>query len=81
MVGPPKILTEDHGLVILKLSVGLGRYCAELQHGTVWGPCLGTLPGDLTAPVTRLCRKLHRLDYQPLFGKMRPDPGDGGNRA
>ena len=22
-----------------------------------------------------------RLDYQPLFGKMSPDPGDGGNRA
>ena len=43
MLGPPRIRTEDHGLVILKLSVGLGRYCAELQHGTVWGPCLGTL--------------------------------------
>ena len=37
MVGSPRILTEDQGLVILKLTVGLGRYCAELQQGTVRG--------------------------------------------
>ena len=43
MVGSPRILTEDQGLVILKLTVGLGRYCAELQQGTVRGPCLGAL--------------------------------------
>ena len=59
--GSPRILTEDQGLVILKLSVGLGRYCAELQQGTVRGPCLGAL--QLLLAVTGLGRKLHGLKF------------------
>ena len=43
--------------------------------------------------MSRYCGRKHRLDYQPLFGKMsphtsshfgedqRPNPGDSGNRA
>ena len=61
MVGSPRILTEDQGLVILKLTVGLGRYCAELQQGTVRGPCLGAL--QLLLAVTGLFRKLHGLKF------------------
>ena len=61
MVGSPRILTEDQGLVILKLTVGLGRYCAELQQGTVRGPCPGAL--QLLLAVTGLCGKLHGLKF------------------
>ena len=44
MVGSPRILTEDQGLVILKLSMGLGRYCAQPrpQGFSLKGKALGT---------------------------------------